>query len=90
MYLMELLSETDFHEYTDYYKSLSEWGSYSDLMVRTSAKIEIAKNYKNHEELYKVIINDYLNNGDDVMLYEIIKDFNEWIVEHNYYDKRIF
>jgi len=53
-------------------------------MARSTNKIEIATNYKQkHEELYKVIINDYLNNGDDDMLYEIIKDFNDWIVEHN-------
>ena len=45
MYLVELLSNKDLYTYKDYYKSLSEWGSYSDLMVRTSAKIEIAKNY---------------------------------------------
>jgi len=58
-------------------------------MLRTSSKTEIAKDYKNHEEFYKVIVNDYLNNGDGDMLYEIINDFDKWIVEHSYYDKII-
>ena len=60
MYLMECLSETDFLKYTDYHTSLNDWGSYGEFMRRTSNKIETTKNYKNHEELYKVFINDYL------------------------------
>ena len=37
----------------------------------------------------KVIIIDYLNNGDGDMLYDIINDFDKWTIEHSYYDKRV-
>ena len=88
MYIMDLLSNDDFLKYTDYNEKLENYGTYKELM-RTANKYEIAKNYKNHKELYNIIINEYLNNGDDEMLYDIITDFNKWIEEHNYFDRRI-
>ena len=88
MYLMDLLSNDDFLKYTDYNEKLENYGTYKELM-RTADKYKIAENYKNNEELYNIIINEYLNNGDDEMIYDIIIDFNKWIEEHNYFDKRI-
>jgi len=88
MYLMDLLSNDDFLKYTDYNEKLENYGTYKELM-RTANKYKIAENYKNNEELYNIIINEYLNNGDDEMIYDIIIDFNKWIEEHNYFDKRI-
>jgi len=89
MYLMDLLGNEDFYKYTDYNEKLENYGSYKDLMARNSSKYEIAKNYKNHKELYNIILNEYLNNSDDQVVYDIIEDFNFWIEEHNYFDKRI-
>ena len=89
MYLMDLLGNEDFYKYTDYNEKLNDWGTYKELMRRTSNKFEIAKNYKNHKELYNLIINEYLNNSEDQVVYDIIEDFNFWIEEHNYFDKRI-
>lgn len=88
MYLMDILRTDDLLKYTDYNERLNDWGSYKEIMAESS-KYEIARNYKNHNELYKLIINDYLNNNDDEMIYDIIDDFFKWITEHNYYDKRI-
>jgi len=89
MYLMDLLSNDDFFKYTDYNEKLNEWGEHKEMMARNSSKYEIAKNYKNHKELYNVVINEYINNDEDDYIYDIIDDFKEWIEEHNYFDKRI-
>ena len=74
MYLMDILRTDDLLKYTDYNERLNDWGSYKEIMAKSS-KYEIAKNYKNHNELYKLIINDYLNNNGDEMIYDIIDDF---------------
>ena len=89
MFLMDLLSNEDFFKYTDYNEKLNEWGEHKEIMARNSRKYEIAKNYKNHKELYNVVINEYINNDEDDYIYDIIDDFKEWIEEHNYFDKRI-
>ena len=47
------------------------------------------KNFKKNKELYNVIINEYINSDDEDMVYDILKDFEKWIIEHGYYDKRI-
>ncbi len=89
MYLMDILSDEHFFKYTDYYEKLNEWGKHKEFMARNSSKYEIAKNYKNHKELYNVIINEYINNDEDDYIYDIIEDFKKWIEEHNYFDKQI-
>ena len=89
MYIMDLLGDDDFLKYTDYQEILDSYGSSKELMRRNSSKYEIAKNYKKNKELYNVIINEYINNDDDDMVYDILKDFEKWIIEHGYYDKRI-
>ena len=89
MFLMDLLSDEHFFKFTDYNEKLNEWGKHKEMMARNSRKYEIAKNYKNHKELYNVIINEYINNDEDDYIYDIIEDFKKWIEEHNYFDKRI-
>ena len=68
---------------------LNDWGEHKEMTTRNSSKYEIAKNYKSHKELYKVIINEYINNDDEEMVYDIIEDFKTWIDEHNYFDADI-
>ena len=43
MDLMDLLSNEEFLEYTDYYEKLNGWGEYTELTRRNSSKNEIAK-----------------------------------------------
>ena len=88
MYIMDLLGNDDFLKYTDYEEKLDNYGPYKELM-RTSRKYKIAKNFKKNKELDNVIINEYINNDDDDIVYDILKDFEKWIIEHGYYDKRI-
>ena len=89
MYIMEILGDDDFIKYTDYEEKLDSYGSYKELMRRNSSKLEIAKNFKNNEELYNVIINEYINDDEYMYVFDVIDEFKNWIVENGYFDKRI-
>jgi hypothetical protein len=88
LYLMDLLSNDDFFKYTDY-EDQRVWWTHTDLITTTTSKYEIVKNFKNHKELYNILLNEYLNTDNEQLLYDIIMDFNDWINEHNYFDKRV-
>ena len=89
MYIMEILGDDDFIKYTDYEEILDSYGSSKELMRRNSSKLEIAKNFKNNEELYNIIIEKYIYDDEYMYVFDVLDEFKNWIIEHGYFDKRI-
>ena len=88
MYIMDLLGDDDFIKYTDYNEKLDNYGTYKELM-KSSNKYEIAKNFKNHKELYNIISNEYLNDEGYIEFFNVINEFKDWIIELGYFDKKV-
>lgn len=83
VYIIDMLSYEDIPKYTDYNDGLNRWNDIE--FAKQINKINIAKNLKNHNELYKHLIEKMRGCEEDFT----DEFYYEFVIDSNYFDEKI-